>query len=84
MGFASSGQEEAEGWGGLALGKEVWVGGLCLWWSREMDGVVLALRMKRWKDGVCLAKQKQGMGCACGGQEDMEGWVCLFLTRRCS
>lgn len=48
----------------------------------DMDGVVLALRMRRWKDGVCLDKQKQGMGCACGGQEDMEGWVCLFLTRR--
>lgn len=58
----------------------------------EVDGVVLVLRRKRpgGRGGGVLGvrlrldRQKQGMGCAWGGQEDREGWVCLSLTRRCS
>lgn len=50
----------------------------------EMGGVVLVLRKRRWEDGVCLDKQKRGMGCTCGGQEDVEGWVCLLSVKRCS
>jgi len=34
MGLASSGQEEAEGWGVLALSKGRWEGDLCLGRSR--------------------------------------------------
>lgn len=48
-----------------------------------MDRVV-ARRKKGWRDEVCLDEEKQGMGYAHGGQEDMEGWVCLFLTSSCS
>lgn len=66
MRFASSGQEEAEGRGGLSLGKERWeVGCACNGGGPgKVDRVaMMMLRKKRWRDGECLDKQKKQIEC---------------------
>ena len=71
MGFASSGQEEAEGWGVLVLGEERWEGGLCLWWWSRRDG-----------RGCACAEEEEVERWGVLGQAEARDGVCLWWTRR--
>lgn len=52
------------------LGKEIWVGGLCLWWSR------------RYGWGCACTEDEEVEGWGVLGQAEARDGVCLWWARR--